>query len=269
MKYLGIILLILSYYNLLRLSGMANERTSVTIQSNAGNSVVSLLPFAFLWKNKFVKYAFIIVVFFGCLIALKRSAFVIFVLVLFTYLLLRKKNNIYKGIIVYSTVIVLGGTMLLPRIESAERMIERLEGTAEDGGSGRNKLAARCMEYQLKNDFSEWIIGKGYLSFSKESATHGHFNTGAHNDITEILYAHGIVAYILFLLIQWHLFKYIAKKRDKEHCMLVPLATCFVTFVMANLLVGPSVHFWYYLPMYCLFGGSCSLIDKPQKELLV
>lgn len=266
MKYLGIFLLILSYYNLLRLSAMANERTSVTIQSNAGNSVVALLPFAFLWKNKIVKYAFIIVAFFACLIALKRSAFVIFVLVLFTYLLLRKKTNILKGIVIYSVIIALVGTILLPRIESAERMIERLEGTAEDGGSGRDKLATRCLEYQSESDFLEWMMGNGYLAFKKESARHGHFNTGAHNDFTEILYAHGIFAYTLFILLLWQLFKHIVKRRKEEHYMLIPIATCFVTYIIANLLVGPSVHFWYYLPMFCLYGGVCSLPDKPQNQ---
>lgn len=255
MKYLGIILLVLSYFNLLRLSAMANERTTITIQSNAGNAVVALLPFAFMWKNKIVKYAFIIVTFVACLIAIKRSAFVIFVVVVFVYLLLKRRTNILKPLIIYSVIIITFGTYILPRIEMAERMIERLEGTAEDGGSGRNKLAVRCLEYQSESTLPEWVLGNGYLSFSKESAKHGKFNTGAHNDIVEILYNHGIISYIIYVALLWYMVRYIIKMREEENTNLLPFTSCVIVFFLSAILVGPSIHYWYYLPMYCLFGG--------------
>lgn len=261
MKYVGLIALVLSYYNLLRLSAMVNEYTSVLMQSNAGNAVVALLPFAFLWKNKIVKYVFLLIVFISCLIAIKRSAFVIFVAVLLVFLLLRRKTNIFKGLIVYSVVLILVGIVVLPRLDAAERMIERLEGTAEDGGSGRDVLVTRCVKYQRESSFPEWILGNGYLQFSKRSKQDGYFNTGAHNDFVEILYAHGAIAYYCYLLLILQMFKFIVRKRTENSEYLVPLSSCFVIFVLSAALVGASVHYWYYLPMYCLFGGLCSISE--------
>ena len=261
MKYIGIVALILSYYNLLRLSAMVNERTSVVIQSNSGNAVVALLPFAFLWKNNIMKYAFIIVVFISCLIAIKRSAFVIFVVVLFLFLLLRKKTNLLKGAITYSLILLLAGIYFLPRIDAAERMIERLELTAEDGGSGRDVLAIRCLKYQLESTFPEWILGNGYLSFSQESKQNGFFFTGVHNDFVEVLYSHGIISYVLYILFICYSLKLVIRKQKEDNPLLVPLSSCLVVFLLSALLVGSSVHFWYYLPMYCLFGGLCSISE--------
>lgn len=262
LKYLGLIAIILGYFNLIRLSSMINENATRAMQSNAGNTMVALLPFAFLWKNKIIKYAIVILVFYACLISIKRSSFVIFIGVIYMYMLLRNKINIYKGLLKYTLIILFVGLLILPHIDVAANMINRMSESIDDGGSGRDELVVRCLNFQKESTFVEWIVGHGYLSFSEDSRIKLNLlNTGAHNDFVEILYDAGIIAYILFLLILYKMFKITKKLRKEMDSVLIPFASCYIVLVLASMFVGPFVHFWYYLPMYILFGAMYSLIS--------
>lgn len=255
MKYIGIIGIVLAYFNLIRLSTEVNLRATHAIQSNAGNTLVALLPFAILWKNKFVKYALFILIFLGCLIALKRSAFIIFISVIFAYLLLNNKNSTIYRSIKYFLVLLLFCFIILPHIEKAQPMLERLSKSIEDGGSGRDSLVKFDIDLQSECDFSEWIIGNGYTGFRQAALLKNKNFTCSHNDFTEILFNAGIVSWLLYLYVLWLLFKKakIMYVNSDEH--LIPFISCFIIFICANIFVCTFVHFWYYLPLYCLFGG--------------
>lgn len=255
MKYIGIIGIVLAYFNLIRLSTEVNLRATHAIQSNAGNTLVALLPFAILWKNKFIKYALFALIFLGCLIALKRSAFIIFISVIFVYLLLNNKNSTIFRSIKYFLMLLLFCFIILPHIEKAQPMLERLSRSIEDGGSGRDSLVKFGIDLQSECDFPEWIIGNGYTGFRQAALLKNKNFTSSHNDFIEILFNAGIISYILYLYILWLLFKKIKRMYEINDEYLIPFISCFIIFICANIFVCTFVHFWYYLPLYCLFGG--------------
>lgn len=265
-KFIGVIGIILAYFNLIRLSTEANMFTSKLMQSNAGNTLVALLPFVFLWKNKYIRYALIALVFYGCLISLKRSAFIIFIAVLFSYYLLGKRGYIKSKLVIYTSLFILTFLFVLPYIEMAQPLLERLSEASEDGGSGRDVLTLRCIEYQGQNGFVEWLVGNGYKGFSLTSLRYGYYNTCAHNDLVEILYDAGIVAYIVYLLILYKLIALVKKMYASTSEHVVVFTACLVVFIFANIFVCTFVHFWYYLPMYLLFGATLAMYESNYTE---
>lgn len=259
MKYVGIIGVILAYFNLIRLSTEINLNATRALQSNAGNTLVALLPFVLLWKNKIIKYALFCLIFIGCLVALKRSAFIIYILVILFYFSLKSERNVIFTTIKYLAVILLIGFIVLPNVKKAQPMLERLYKSVEDGGSGRDSLIERGINFQSECSFVEWVIGTGYRGFEKSSLLLNKRNTCAHNDFVEILYDAGVITYILFLYLLWLFFNKAKIMYRNQHGYLLPFASCLLVFICANMFVCSFVHFWYYLPLYCLWGSIHAL----------
>lgn len=279
-KYIGVVAIILAYYNLLRLSLEINLKSTHLLQSNAGNTLVALMPFATLWKNKIIKYGLFILIFLGCLVAIKRSAFVIFIAVMFAYLLLMSKENLYKSIFKYVFLLSFVAVIVLPEIKSAAPLLERMSNSVDDGGSGRDELVKRGIMFLSENNFSDWVIGNGYLGFRQASKLINRNNTCAHNDFVEILYDAGFISYIFFLWILGALFIYGYKlyKSRTEYAtdvtsmnhlnIFISFICCNIIFFCANIFVCTFVHFWYYLPMYCLWGAVYSISNNYRYENL-
>lgn len=261
MKYIGLIGVILAYLNLIRLSTEVNLRAAHAIQSNAGNALVALLPFVILWKNKLIKYVLFILVFFGCLIALKRSGFIIFTAVIFIYFLFRNKSNFLYRSTKYIAIATLIGFIILPHIEKAQPMLERLSHSIEDGGSGRDSLIKLGVSLQSECNFTEWILGNGYTGFRQVSLLKNKNYSSAHNDFIEILFNAGIIAYICYIYIWALLFRKIKDLYISNSIYLTTFTSCVVVFICANIFVCTFIHFWYYLPLYCLLGGICAVTD--------
>ena len=265
-KYIGLFTIVFSLLNLLRLSEAINLEASRPMQSNAGNTLVSLLPFVFLWKNKIIKYSLLALIFVGCLIAIKRSAFIIFVLVLvfyFTFNDSRENGKCWMKLFKYLSGIIVSITLILLNSKLGQQMYFRLEGTGEDGGSGRTHLIEYGFALLSKNDFSDWILGNGFRSFSY-SMFHIYQRrfTCAHNDFIEILYAAGIFAFISFIALLRNFFIYTRKLYYNINPNTVTFMCCFIIFFCASVLVCTYVHYWYYLPMYCLFGATLAVTIK-------
>ena len=266
LKYIGLIGVVLSYFNLLRLSAEININTTNALQSNAGNTLVAFLPFVILWKNKIIKYSLLTLIFLGCLIALKRSGFIIFLLVIFAYFSMQKQKKFIFNSIVALIIVCVFGFVILPNIEFAQPLIERLLNLSEDGGSGRDSLALLGLKLQFESTYYEWILGHGYLGFSHDLEAMGKFFTCAHNDFIEILYDAGIISLILFLFILLKMIKISKDMYVKRNTYMLPFISCFIVFLCANMFVCSFVHFWYYLPMYCVFGASYSLSKYSKHE---
>lgn len=263
LKYIGIVAIILAYFNLIRLSTEINLIANRPMQSNAGNTLVALLPFVFLWNNKLIRYGLLIIVFCGCIISLKRSGFVIFLCVLLFYFTYRKYNGTSFKLLKYAIIISLIGLLILPNIEITQPLLERLENIGEDGGSGRNHLAEMGLEVLSRNGLPEWVLGNGYRGFAdKILLIYDRNFTCAHNDYIEILCDCGIIAFISFIAFLIKMYNYSKLIYRRRSQFAIPYTCCIVVFIGATLFVCSFVHFWYYLPMYCLFGATQALTEN-------
>lgn len=259
LKYVGIVSIILAYFNLLRLSNEININSNNPLQSNAGNTLVAFLPFVLLWKQKIIKYPLILLIFIGCMISLKRSAFIIFIGIILMYFTLKRNKPILKTIIPSVGIILIILLFILPHIDMAGPLLERLSNTSEDGGSGRDKLVLLGINLLRDNNLYEWILGNGYKGFSADLAKQGLYFTCAHNDFVEILYDAGIISFIIFLILLYKLIKFDIKLYRYKNGNTIIMSSILITFFGANLFVCSFVHYWYYLPLFCLFGATYSL----------
>lgn len=263
LKYIGAIGIVFAYFNLIRLSSEVNLISNRPMQSNAGNTLVAMLPFVILWKNKIVKYGLFLLIFVGCIISLKRSSFIIFIAIILFYFALKNYNGNFTKILKYLLVICLTCIIILPNIDTAQPLIERLEKTSEDGGSGRDQLIKLGLNVLSNNSLHEWILGNGYRGFSNRvHFLYGKLFTCSHNDYVEILCNMGIFSFIAFVLLIYKLYAYSRKMYLSRNIFSIPFICCFIVFIGANLFVCSFIHYWYYLPMFCLFGATYALTEK-------
>lgn len=255
MKYVGIVGLVLAYFNLVRLSTEANLRTTVTLQNNAGNTLVAISPFIFLWRKDRIRIILLVVILLGCLVALKRSGFIIFILICLGYITVRTHKGIFSRSIIYSSLILMILWVVLVNNEDGVLLMDRLENAAEDGGSGRDDLIEHTFHLLSYNDFSDWFFGSGYESFRVDNWKYfNRLNTCAHNDYCEILYGAGAIALIYFISIMVQLWKRVVVLYKQYNKYTLSFLSCFIVLFGASMFVCSFVHIWYYMLLYCLLG---------------
>ena len=270
-KIIGIPLIIAAFWNVQRLSAFANEwTTTVTLQSNSGNLLVGLIPFCLLYKNRFIRYILWAIIFIGVCLSIKRSAFVIFFLCfIFANIVGNEFLKKRKVLVVISLCLfVIAFLIVAPNIEIFSNLLERMNEVDEDHGSGRDALFLTSLKMCGDSNFIEMFFGNGYLSASKDLEFYKFHVSSTHNDFTEILYDGGLFSLICFVLILKCLYnktKFIFKSSYSDINYSTITACCLITIFIANLLICSYVHFWYYLPLFCIYGGAIACAYKVRK----
>lgn len=270
-KYLGIILICVAFWNVQRLSSIANQNvTEGMVQSNSGNLLVALIPFVCLWEKKEIKYGLWIVILIGICISLKRSAFIIYLSCLFFVFFLSKGRRVTALTILFVCVCAVG---IVHHLSSTfpfiEILLNRLSMVFDDGGSGRDVLFLRTWNLYLETDLINQIFGNGFLSVSHNiSSMYNIFYSSAHNDILEILYDYGALGLLVFVLIcheHYRMTKETYNDLTKGDLFNVILC-CDIIYVVAICMICTIVHYWYYLPMYCLWGATYAQLYDTEYE---
>lgn len=263
LKYIGLVGIVLAYYNLLRLSAAANLRTTHLIQNNAGNALVALAPFAFLWKKEYIRVLLLSLIFFGCLVSLKRSGILIFLIICISYITIKNHKGLISSSIIYCVLALFIIYLIMLNTEGGTILLERLQNATSDGGSGRDSLIVYCIKLLHRNNLAEWLFGNGYESF--RSNMWFYYNrrfTCTHNDYFEVLYSSGLIAVVLFVVIIWKQWKYSKRLYENSNWLTVSFASGTITLIGASLMVCSFVHIWYYLLLYCLMGALYVVTQK-------
>lgn len=268
-KIIGIPIVVAAFWNVIRLSTYINQwNPDVTLQSNSGNLLVALIPFCLFYNNKIIRYALWALIFVGVCISIKRSAFIIFsVCFIFANII---GNQSLKGKKALTLIIVCASIVLFflvaPYIDVFSNLMGRLMEATNDGGSGRDALFSMAFEMYGKASFIELLFGNGYLSAAEDYKYYfGMKFSSTHNDFTEILYDGGLLSLIVFisiLVILYKKTKIIFNNTYVEINFSTITAICLVTILIASMLVSTYIHFWYYLPLYCVYGGAISCAEK-------
>lgn len=260
MKYIGIVGIVLGYINLVRLFTEANLHSTRLLQNSAGNTLVAMLPFVFLWKNKIVHYVLLGIIFVGCLVALKRSGFVAFTLVVYAYIVITNHKGLYSRSIVYFGVAIIAIFIAMNYIDGGDVLMARFAKAKDDGGSGRDELINIGLRFFAENDFIQWMFGSGYEGY-RRTFLHvvGRRVTCAHNDYVEILYDSGVFAVTLFIAVIVRLCKHVKLCYNLRSPLTASLAAGTLVLLCASMFVCSFIHIWYYQLLYCVLGGIYAL----------
>lgn len=155
-----------------------------------------LFPFVIIMDNKKYNLVSLVVLTICSFISLKRSIVIVGLLLLLIYVYYtlpnRNKNKVWKLVLLIG--IVMGIIFLFPKLDriiTNGAVVERLNNSQEDGGSGRDEMYTQYLTILQNSQARELFLGQ------KSNIITGN----AHNDILIITYRYGLVGLLLYFSI--------------------------------------------------------------------
>ena len=234
-------------------------RESMLQQINNFYFVITPLPFLFLIEKSLLRILFLVISSICVIISLKRSGFVIILLLLayttyfygFSNLKLKRKVLFIAFCVGVAAIAV--NYMDSQDIEYYDRLLARMENISEDGGSGRTDIFEES-QVMIKNmNALEWIVGKGYSASDSEEQTPNGFHS-FHNDYSEMMYSYGLIGIILLLGLIINLFNKCRYSRKFKSRYRFALASSFIIFCVFSVTSSVFHYTYYMLPLFMFWG---------------
>lgn len=212
------IITILNYYSLSNKISYDLEREEFT--NNLGYTFVTLLPFLFLIKRKYISIIILFISLIYILLSAKRGAIIIGITFTLYYFYQEYIKNSGKkfltNIFILLTLITIFSYILYDLFISSVYLQKRLLMTLEGNSSGRDSLYSNIFNYWLSShdNILNYLFGFGY------NAAYNIVGTYAHNDWLELLLMSGILGVGIYLSFFIQLFFFSNKSyleiRDKK-----------------------------------------------------
>ncbi len=205
-----------------------------------------LLPLMVACDKKWVKYIALAVVGVVIISSVKRGGLVALAMGLPTYLLVKRhiEQKGIKGLIItLLLVLVVALVFYYAVVNLGDNVLERLFNSDDDTGSGRTEIWAGIFQRLAEQDFSNWILGNGYLATMTGTSNGIRSGFSAHNDFLECLYDYGVVTLFCYLGFLFSWAKYIVKTIHQHSRFAAPLAMMWVMYVILSMI---SIIVLYY-----------------------
>lgn len=214
-----------------------------------------LFPFVLLnnrrYKSKVVKMLPILLLIVTLIFSYKRTGFFGFVIAYFMYYIIKMKGNLarklFRTLIILMVIIT---SIILLKNKLPYKYARRFDiaQMKKDKGSGRLEIYELLLKDFYVSDLDKKIFGIERRRIGKLTS---HYN--AHNDFIEILYTHGIIGFILFIMIYLYFIKEFYLMYQKRYEYLPEYSFMLVINIFLSLL---SVYFIDY--SYSILGASCT-----------
>lgn len=199
--------------------------------NNTFYQVLMPLPILFLGHKKILRFVFLIVAIYICVLSMKRSALIsvsiIMVIYLYREVLVDKKSRLYTIIILLFSLFVFSRYIDLSAIyDSINVTMERMDQISEDGGSGRLDMISKFIE----TDFYDvcFVFGKGFMGYHDKYPG----VLASHNDLVEIYYSYGTLGLVLFFTFFWRLLKNTFKEIKSNTTNVLSYISALVLFIL-------------------------------------
>lgn len=229
--------------------------------SNNVYYVVTLLPFAFLCKKRSLKYILMAIITLLSVVTLKRTAMIVCALTWLIDLLsvsnTKNKSKYLFAFFISLGIIVYGYQKITDVV--GESALERFQGMAEDGGSGRLDIYKNVLDAYTKLPLDSKILGCGHNAVRRNNviaySLSGYDDSfSAHNDFLEILYDFGILGLIIYCVFIFRLIKVIYRQRyinsDLFYSGLASLGVLFTMSLFSHLVLYST----YYVYLVFIWG---------------
>ena len=215
--------------------------------------LLTLLPFVFCLRNKLFQKVLIVLVGIGCLVSLKRGAFIAYALCLLAYIYINsgtKSNKKIKRFLQIAFILLIGIELLLLLQDFLGlNIIERLGNIGEDGGSYRSYIYATVWQRFLDSPLEYKVFGRGFnavrYSLGIQTGFFMDSNTvSAHNDFLEVLIDYGLIGALLYISFVFCKIKVCIKAVRDNHENAAAMVTSIIVFMMislvSHLIIYPS-----------------------------
>lgn len=215
------------YFNVLFSAIKMLEASNGGFTNNLGYLFVSLIPFVYFFKNRFIQIGLLFAIMVFIVLAMKRGAILIGTIASMLYVYWTLKNS--KPIQWVSAIIVFMGVGIVAahylEIFYADNAYfqMRIEATMEGDSSNRDLISSSLLNWYVnKANIFEQLFGAG------ADATLSIYGLFAHNDWLEILIDQGIIGVMLYLW-YWFLFYKNNKRYPKDSFEYMILTTILVS----------------------------------------
>ena len=247
-------------------------RESMLQQINNFYFVIAPLPFLFLIEKPLLRSLFLVVSTICVVISLKRSGFVIIVLLLlytaYFYMFTRgKKKHRFLFFVLFVAIAGVGYRYMESLdVEYYDRLLTRMESVQEDGGSGRTDIFKESQKMIGDMNILELAIGKGYSASDSEEKKPTGFHS-FHNDYSEAMYSYGIIGFVLLLSFILNIFKKCKYASKTDSRFRFSLISSFI-ILMVFTFTSSVFHYTYYMLPLFMFWGYVDAQLKPKNELI-
>lgn len=175
-------------------------------------SIIIFLPLVYYYRSPIIKYALLFLFAYVVFISTKRTAVLVYALILMLYILSNfdslKKQGAKK--ILFAVVLVVISFFVVNQVyQGAERdifdvTIDRFLNLEDESTDDRNNIY-RITEQRLSESSSmEFLLGHGFMAVTRDI-----FGHPSHNDFLEIAYDYGVIPTIAYFIFLCSLFRYI------------------------------------------------------------
>lgn len=235
------------------------NRVSNYAQLNNFYFIITPLPLLFLNRRLSLQVVFLSISVFCTFISLKRSGFLIILLLglymLFEYVFAKaalKKKLIFLLLVVLA-IYLLNSFLGLMSFSYTSRMMERIGSMGDDGGSGRVELAEGSLIKFSEMNMLELIIGKGYSAIDSERGQTNGYHT-FHNDYSEVMYSFGLIGLFTLLLFIWRMLLCCLRRKQLDNDLKIPLVSSFIILIVFSLTSSVFHYFFFMLPLFIFWG---------------
>lgn len=259
------LLVLLIVYRLHQLDYLEQDLTENVSEmtNNAGMRMITIIPIVLLIKRPILKYMVLGVSLLFTILAMKRGAILIAVILLMIFLFFSSKANSKKKIrtLLIGAGIIVGLFFVVKNLlQNNAYFIWRLENTLEGDDSGRRNMWDYAIDvYNNNYSIMEKLLGRGPNGFSSLAGT------GAHNDWYEFLLDFGVFG-VIFYAFYWLCF--VLSWKNAKKILGKSEITIVLTMVIISLFIRTLFSF-SFLNMFfldtCLLGFCLANVSKVNK----
>lgn len=176
-----------------------NKDNDFTVEGyNSIYYIVTMLPFAYLVNNKFIKYLTILLAIMA-IFSSQKSLCIIAIILMLLYCLIGNRKKLKKKVLLINLIAVI--IILLILLIWSREISAFIQNNAIDlvndlqTGNGRYTIYTMIIEETRNLGFLDMLFGKGYMGVANE------LNIGAHNDFLEVVYDYGLIGLGLYIIL--------------------------------------------------------------------
>lgn len=227
-----------------------------------------LLPVLLCDNRKYLKYPTILIVGAFIILSAKRGGFIAFFLGLVVYIVvgLILANRLKLKHILFACILLLGLVWGISFLQEDETLFifSRMEGMDSNGYGDRGILYPRVFHMILSSDVISMFLGHGYNSVIKDLG----MGYSAHNDFLEIWYDFGLVGFVLYMALWYHIVK-MGIKMTKDKSIYAAPYSFMLSIFLVNSMVSHIFLYNQYLMMFSVsFGTMWSLYYREKREIV-
>lgn len=263
LKKMYILLAVIGAFYFLR------TRLGAEHQTNTIYFVYLTLPWLLFESKKALSIVLLFAFTFLAMLSLKRSMLLSTVLIwgfYFLFIVEKRRNRIFT--IFFSLALVVGIYMLYDRVDESLGGVLTERVNREETDIGKDRMAIWNITWSMIQNSStdKIIVGHGHFGVRRDSF----LEISAHNDFLEVIYDYGLVIFVLYLGLWWHVIRQTYRFYREKSPIFIPYAvslSIFLIMSLVSLLILYATYFNYLVMFWGLTEAIVEYENKQNKQL--